>query len=58
MVRDGRTRITQNRPLNNYAAPNFSTVQTDIVFAAQASYEIDFGGRVASAVAPAKASAE
>jgi NodT family efflux transporter outer membrane factor (OMF) lipoprotein len=58
VVRDGRTRITQNRPLNNYAAPNFSTVQTDIVFAAQASYEIDFGGRVASLVSSAKASAE
>jgi len=58
VVRDGRTRITQNRPLNNYAAPNFSTVQTDIVFAAQASYEIDFAGRVSSVVASAKASAE
>src|SRR3982750_790769 len=58
VVRDGRTRITQNRPLNNYAALNFSTVQTDIVFAAQASYEVDFGGRVASTVASAKASAE
>src|SRR3954471_23459029 len=58
VVRDGRTRITQNRPLNNYAAPNFSTVQTDIVFAAQASYAVDFGGRVASVVASAKASAE
>ena len=58
VVRDGRTRITQNRPLNNYSAPNFSTVQTDIVFAAQASYEIDFGGRVASLVASAKAAAE
>ena len=58
VARDTRTRITQNRPLNNYAAPNFSTVQTDIAFAAQASYEVDFGGRVASTVASAKASAE
>jgi len=57
-ARDARTRITQNRPLNNYAAPNFSTVQTDLFVGAQASYEIDFGGRVASLVAQAKASAE
>src|SRR3954468_12299441 len=53
VVRDSRTRITQNRPLNNYAAPNFSTVQTDLFTAAQASYEIDFGGRVAGLVASA-----
>jgi len=33
-------------------------VQTDIVLAAQASYEIDFGGRVASVVASAQAAAE
>ena len=57
-ARDSRTRITQNRPLNNYAAPNFSTVQTDLFVGAQASYEVDFGGRVASVVAQAKASAE
>jgi NodT family efflux transporter outer membrane factor (OMF) lipoprotein len=58
LARGGRTRITQNRPLNNYSAPNFSTVQTDLVFAAQASYEVDFAGRVSSLVASAKASAE
>ncbi|HZS67127.1 MAG TPA: efflux transporter outer membrane subunit [Burkholderiales bacterium] len=58
IARDTRTRITQNRPLNNYNAPNFSTVQTDLVFGMQASYEVDFAGRVASAVASAKASAE
>ena len=58
VARDTRTRITQNRPLNNYSAPNFSTVQTDIAFAAQASYEVDFAGRVASLVVSAKASAE
>ena len=57
-ARDSRTRITQNRPLNNYAAPNFWTVQTDLFVGAQASYEVDFGGRVASLVAQAKASAE
>jgi NodT family efflux transporter outer membrane factor (OMF) lipoprotein len=58
IARDTRTRITQNRPLNNYSAPNFSTVQTDLLFGLQASYEVDFGGRVASVVASAKASAE
>jgi NodT family efflux transporter outer membrane factor (OMF) lipoprotein len=58
IARGGRTRITQNRPLNNYAAPNFSTVQTDLVFAPQVNYEIDFAGRVSSLVASAKASAE
>jgi len=57
-LRDSRTRITQNRPLNNYSAPNFSTVQTDLFVGLQASYEVDFGGRVASLVASAKASAE
>ena len=57
-ARDSRTRITQNRPLNNYSAPNFSTVQTDLFIGLQASYEVDFGGRVASLVASAKASAE
>ena len=29
-ARDIRTRIAAARPLNNYAAPNFSTVQTDM----------------------------
>jgi NodT family efflux transporter outer membrane factor (OMF) lipoprotein len=57
-ARDTRFRITQNRPLNNYAAPNFSTVQSDINAGLNASYEIDFGGRVASATSAARASAE
>jgi outer membrane protein, multidrug efflux system len=57
-ARDTRFRITENRPLNNYAAPNFSTVQSDIGVGLNASYEIDFGGRVASATASARASAE
>jgi NodT family efflux transporter outer membrane factor (OMF) lipoprotein len=57
-ARDTRFRITQNRPLNNYAAPNFSTVQSDFGAGLIASYEIDFGGRVASATSAARASAE
>jgi NodT family efflux transporter outer membrane factor (OMF) lipoprotein len=58
VARDNRFRITQNRPLNNYAAPNFSTVQTDLNFGLSASYEADFAGRVASVVAAAQAGAE
>jgi NodT family efflux transporter outer membrane factor (OMF) lipoprotein len=58
VARDTRTRITTNRPLNNYSAPNFSTVQTDILFGLQASYEVDFAGRVSSLVSSAKATTE
>ncbi|HUQ74871.1 MAG TPA: efflux transporter outer membrane subunit [Burkholderiales bacterium] len=57
-VRDTRTRITQNRPLNNNAAPNFSTTQNDAIVSLSASYEVDFGGRVKSVIAGARASAE
>ncbi len=57
-ARDTRVRITQNRPLNNNAAPNFSTTQNDAVVALAASYEVDFSGRVKSAIAGARASAE
>lgn len=57
-ARDQRFRITQNRPLNNYAAPNFSTVQNDAAFGLSASYELDLSGRVRSVIAGARASAE
>jgi len=57
-VRDTRTRITQNRPLTNNAAPNFSTTHNDAVVALTASYEVDFSGRVKSLIAGARASAE
>jgi len=57
-ARDTRFRITQNRPLNNNAAPNFSTTQNDAVVSLAASYEVDFGGRVRSVIAGARASAE
>jgi multidrug efflux system outer membrane protein len=57
-ARDTRFRITENRPLTNNVAPNFSTTQNDYVIGIQASYEIDLGGRVASVIAGARASAE
>jgi NodT family efflux transporter outer membrane factor (OMF) lipoprotein len=57
-VREQRFRITENRPLTNYRAPNFSTTQTDTLVAPTASYEVDLAGRVAASIAGARASAE
>ena len=57
-ARAQRFRITENRSLNNYAAPNFSTVQNDIAYGLAASYELDFSGRVASLISGARASYE
>jgi multidrug efflux system outer membrane protein len=57
-VRDVRTRISANRPLTNNNAPNFSTTQTDMVFAPAVNYEIDLAGRVSSLVGGARAQAE
>ena len=56
--RTQRFRVTENRPLTNNASPNFSTTQNDFAFGLSASYEADFAGRVASAVAGARASLE
>ena len=56
--RTQRFRVTENRPLTNNASPNFSTTQIDFAFGLSASYEADFAGRVASAVAGARASLE
>ena len=56
--RDVRARISQNRPLTNNNAPNFTTTQTDMVFAPTVNYEIDLAGRVSSLVEGAKAQAE
>ena len=53
-----RFRVTENRPLTNYNAPNFSTTQNDMVIAPVVSYEVDLAGRVASTIAGARASAE
>jgi multidrug efflux system outer membrane protein len=57
-LRAQRFRITENRPLNNYAAPQFSTTQNDFAYGLSASYEVDLSGRVSSAIAGARASLE
>jgi NodT family efflux transporter outer membrane factor (OMF) lipoprotein len=57
-ARDVRARISANRPLTNNNAPNFTTTQTDMVFAPTVNYEIDLAGRVSSLVEGAKAQAE
>ena len=56
--KDQRFRISANRPLANYASPNFSTVQNDYTLSASASYEVDLAGRVSRSIEGAKASAE
>jgi len=57
-ARFNRFRNTENRPLTNEAAPNFSTTQNDITFGLTASYEVDFGARVSSTVQGAGASVQ
>ena len=51
-------RISANRPLTNYNAPNWSTLQNDYSMVLSASYEADLWGRVQSLVDGATASAE
>ena len=53
-----RLRITENRPLSNYASPQFSTVQNDATVGLTASYELDLAGRVRRAIESAQATAE
>jgi NodT family efflux transporter outer membrane factor (OMF) lipoprotein len=57
-VRAQRARISANRPLSNYASPNFDTVQNDFIPLLTASYELDLAGRVRSTIAGAVASTE
>ena len=57
-ARNVRARITQNRPLSNYAAPNFSVTQTDTAGFLTASYEADLSGRVQRTIEGARATAE
>ena len=57
-TRYNRLRITENRPLNNNAAPNFSTTQNDFTFGLTASYEVDVAARVSSLIAGATASVD
>ena len=51
-------RISANRPLTNYNAPNWSTLQNDYTTVVSASYEADLWGRVQSLIDGATASAE
>jgi NodT family efflux transporter outer membrane factor (OMF) lipoprotein len=57
-LRAARQRISANRPLTNYSATNFATVQNDFVPAFTVNYEVDLSGRVQQAVAGAQASVE
>ncbi|MES2994357.1 MAG: efflux transporter outer membrane subunit [Pseudomonadota bacterium] len=57
-ARVARLKTSANRPLANYASPNFSTVQDDYALALTVNYEIDLGGRVASSIEAVRASAE
>ncbi|RYX90426.1 MAG: efflux transporter outer membrane subunit [Comamonadaceae bacterium] len=53
-----RQKISANRPLTNYSATNFSTVQNDFQATLAVSYEVDLAGRVESVIDGATASAE
>ena len=57
-ARIARQKISANRPLTNYNAQNYSTVQDDFLLSLTVSYEADLSGRVASGIAAAEASAE
>ena len=57
-ARAARQQISANRPLTNYASPNFSTVQNDLVLALSVSYEFDLAGRVQRIVEGARRVAE
>src|SRR6185436_19147675 len=57
-AREARARISANRPLSNYASPNFATVQNDFVGLLAVNYEADLAGRVRSTIEGARATAE
>jgi NodT family efflux transporter outer membrane factor (OMF) lipoprotein len=57
-TRAQRFRITENRPLSNYATPNASAVQNDFLLGLAASYELDLAGRVTRTIESAQANAE
>ncbi|HTP75130.1 MAG TPA: TolC family protein, partial [Burkholderiaceae bacterium] len=57
-ARAARQKISANRPLSNYATPNFSTVQNDLVLAMSVNYEFDLAGRVKRSIEGASASLE
>ena len=53
--RVSRLKISADRPLTNYNAPNFSTVQNELSVAMTVNYEVDLAGRVAQSVLQAQA---
>jgi multidrug efflux system outer membrane protein len=57
-ARAQRFQISANRPLTNYASPNFSTVQDDFALSLGVNYEADVFGRVESTIAGARAQGE
>ncbi len=57
-ARGARQEISANRPLTNYSAPNFQTVQNEYALSLSVSYEADLWARIRSAVEAARASAE
>ncbi len=56
--RVARQRISANRPLTNYNAPNFATVQSDLGLAMSVGYEVDLAGRVQRSIEGAQAAAD
>lgn len=56
-ARTSRFKISGNRPLTNYAVQNQETVQNDFGLLLNASYEVDFAGRVRRSVEAATDSA-
>jgi outer membrane protein, multidrug efflux system len=57
-ARGARQRISANRPLTRYDAPNFSTTQNDVGLTFTVAYEADLFGRVRSTVDAARAAAQ
>lgn len=57
-ARAQRFRISGNRPLTNYASPNFATIQDDFALALGVNYEADVFGRVENTIAGARAQGE
>ena len=53
-----RSRISKNRPVNNYNTPNATTVQNDIKLAPSVNYDVDLFGRIRREVEGARASAD
>lgn len=56
--RTARQKSSADRPLANYNAPNFSTVQNDFGLTLSAAWEADLFGRIRSGVEAARASAQ